>query len=231
MPDEFPVPTQPRHDAVFKAYLILNYAHDSCESLLGTFDGVRRARKAKGTPTDEEQDLLRSMVVFSGAGIDSMAKQLIRDALPVLVEHDFETRERVESLVARWLGRGDSDAAPVAINVKGLASLLLHEKPRDAVVDRIVKELTSGSLQSVSELYRIASYFGVEGADLGSRVDLKAVFDCRNKVIHELDIDFAQPNRNRYSRRRADMVKHTRTLLSCGKQLLRHVDARLASVT
>jgi hypothetical protein len=39
----------------------------------------------RGMSTDEEQDLLRAMLVTAAPGLDAMTKQLIRDALPKVV--------------------------------------------------------------------------------------------------------------------------------------------------
>src|SRR5271154_1117008 len=84
----FPHPQNPQRDACQDAHVILCNAHDAVRSFLDTFETVRKARKAKGMPTDEEQDLLRAMVLFAGAGLDSTVKQLIRDSLPAIIDHD-----------------------------------------------------------------------------------------------------------------------------------------------
>lgn len=107
----FAVPIKPKHGSCEKAYLILKYAHDTAESMILAFDGVRKARNAKGTPTDEEQDLFRAMLIFASAGLDSMTKQLIRDSLPVLVEMPA-ARARIENMVPRHLRR---ECARVAV--------------------------------------------------------------------------------------------------------------------
>lgn len=84
----FSHPAQPQRDPCQDAYVILCNAHDAVRSFLDTFETVRKTRSAKGMSTDEEQDLLRAMVLFAGAGLDSMVKQLIRDALPAIIERD-----------------------------------------------------------------------------------------------------------------------------------------------
>jgi len=53
--------------------------------------------------TDEEQDLLRAMLVMAAAGLDSMTKQLIRDALPQVVHRTGAAREGLEKFLARQL--------------------------------------------------------------------------------------------------------------------------------
>jgi hypothetical protein len=231
MPTSFRPPTQPKDEATQKSYHILRYAHDTAESLLDAFARIKGP--GRGAPTDEQQDLLRAMVVFAGAGIDSMTKQLIRDALPEMVARLPAARERVERLGVRHLRRSTSE--PVddetgvlpTVNPQRLTRVLLADSPRTGMVELIVDDLTAGSLQSLEELYRIANYLGLDPKNLGDEGDLRAVFECRNRLIHEMDIDFNQPNRNRFSRRKNDMVKHANTLLEASASILRGVDDQL----
>jgi hypothetical protein len=68
---------------------ILETAHDSAGALLKAFDLARTQRgRSAGMSTDQEQDLLRVMLVMAAAGLDGMVKQLIRDTLPSLLERD-----------------------------------------------------------------------------------------------------------------------------------------------
>lgn len=70
-------------EEIRKPYLILKYSHESADSFLEAFEVVRKERGAsRGATTDEEQDLLRMMIVIAAAGLDSLLKQLIRDCLP-----------------------------------------------------------------------------------------------------------------------------------------------------
>ena len=115
-----------------------------------------------------------------------------------------------------------------AVNPRRIAKVLLAESPRAGVVELLVDDLTAGSLQSASELYRVAGYLGLEKGQFGvADSDLREVFECRNRLIHELDIDFSQPNRNRFPRRREDMVKYAWALLTVSKTILAGVDRQL----
>jgi hypothetical protein len=232
---EFPPPDAVHHDATQSSYLILKYAHDTAESLLEAFSSIRSARNARGTPTDEEQDLLRAMVVFAGAGIDSMTKQLIRDALPVMATTLPAARARMEQLGARHLQRAgpldigqDDSGNLLGVNPQRLAKVLFAETPRAGMLELLVSDLTAGSLQSASELYRVLSYLGVDKNSIGAtETELREVFDCRNSLIHEMDIDFSQPNRNRFPRPKGNMVKYAKTLLSASKAILKSIDDQL----
>lgn len=227
------VPPQPTHEATHKAYSILKYAHDTAESLLKAFDVVRAERSPSGkptpgTPTDEEQDLLRAMVVFAGAGLDSMTKQLIRDALPEVIKRDSEARGELRKFAARHLRRESEIAEFPLVDLSLLADLLLTQNPGDALVAALVDELTGGSLQSTDEIFKTLRCFGVDPASV--RIDqrhLAPVFECRNKLIHEFDIDFSQARRNRFPRRKKDMVSNASQLLGLSARMLLAVDTKL----
>ena len=98
--------TRPTCSHTQRAGIVLGYARDSASNALATFHEVRPLRQFRllvkqgtapdpvdwddltppvGTPTYEEQDMLRAMVIFSAAGLDSALKYLLRDALPVLI--------------------------------------------------------------------------------------------------------------------------------------------------
>lgn len=225
----FVVPKKPKHGSAEKAYLILKYAHDTSESMLNTFESIRTARKAHGAPTDEEQDLLRAMLVFAGAGLDAMLKQLIRDALPSVLKRDLRAREELEKFSSKRLLRDGDDEISAGLNIKVLARVLLADSARSVLIELLIEQLTAGSLQSVEELFRILPYFGLDATGVGvSQAELKPVFQCRNLLIHELDIDFDQKNRNRFPRRKEDMKKHTEKLLRVSSQILAAVDGKLA---
>jgi hypothetical protein len=234
----FTAPAQPKSEATQKAYLILKYAHDTAESMLEAFSTVRKARNAKqGATTDEEQDLLRAMVVFAGAGIDALTKQLIRDALPVMVEKLPEARERIEKHVAKHLRKGgetivdEEGASQGIVNPQRMAKILMADNPRAGLLELIVGDLTAGSLQSVQELHRVVGYLGLESKNLGvTEQELRDVFACRNRLIHEMDVNFQHPTRSRSSRNRADMTRFANSLLTASSMILDGVDAQLRGV-
>ena len=72
----------PKTAACSKAAVILARTHESADALLKAFELAQQERGTpRGMSTDDEQDLLRAMLVMTAAGLDSMLKQLIRDAL------------------------------------------------------------------------------------------------------------------------------------------------------
>ena len=211
-----------------KAYLILCNAQDAASSFLHIFEDTRRKRRAQGTPTDEEQDLLRAMLIFASSGLDSMAKQLVRDTLPRLIELDVGSEKMFQQFVARRLARSED------INWSILAELIADRQPRDRLIQDLVEELVSGSLQSVEELMRVAAYFDIPSRSLVSRQEqdeFMRIFAARNEIIHEMDVDFNQPNRNRRPRRKQQMIDDTNRIFLVSERFLRGVAAKLEAVS
>lgn len=211
-----------------KARTILRHAHESAEGFIQSFAAVRRDREAgQGTTTDEEQDLLRASVVFAAAGLDSMLKQLIRDGLTSLVAVDDDVRNGLETFVVRQL-RGDPSEGEAASGRKFLAKVLTAPSRLDELIEQYILDLTGSSLQSADELARTATALGLRVADVGiEKAVLKPIFDLRNQIIHELDINLAAPNRNRESRSRTAMVRNSNVLLELGEKILIGVERKL----
>ena len=86
--------TEPKAAPCGKAAIILKVSHESADALLKAFELAQTGRGApRGMTTDEEQDLLRAMLVMAAAGLDSMLKRLIRDCMPSLVKANPQVRE------------------------------------------------------------------------------------------------------------------------------------------
>jgi hypothetical protein len=219
-------PAKPASSECALAFQVLEYTHDTSSSFLDAFESVRKQRGAVGTPTDEEQDLLRAMLVMASAGLDAVAKQLIRDCLLPLVGASAQVREAFQGFVEKRLRGRTADSETVAgFDPKFAAAALVAPDTRGHLVEALAAELTSGSLQSLDELKRVATFLGGDPRDVESRkTSLKAAFDARNQIIHEMDIDFSQVNRNRFSRTKKSMVQNTNALLEAAQYLLGAVD-------
>ncbi|MCX5667098.1 MAG: HEPN domain-containing protein [Candidatus Omnitrophica bacterium] len=214
-------PTKPASPRAFNAYMILCSTHDAASSFFDIFER-RRRRKTKGTSTDEEQDLLRAMLVFATSGLDSMIKQLITDALHQIIIKDVGAREVFKNYIEKKLIQSNQ------INAKLLAASLVEQDPRKRLVDEVVRDLTSNSLQSKEELLRAASFFDIPSQDLSSDPNrLKEIFDARNQISHEMDINFSQRNRKRRQRKQSDMIRYTNEILRIAKTFLSIVDKKL----
>ena len=218
-------PSAPKSTYCSSGYTILCNALDTSSSLLETFDQLRKGRKAKGTPTDEEQDLLRAMLAFAGAGLDSLAKQLVRDALPRLLTDNAGAIQMFKTFVERKIKDGDE------VDRSLLADILIDRNPREKLVSMLIRDLTSNSLQSKEAILKVASYFDIPSQNIAEDVNLlDEIFKVRNQIIHEMDVDFSQPNRNRIPRAKSKMVKYTSELFRVSDAFLSEVDKRLQSI-
>jgi hypothetical protein len=215
-------PHVPTSSLCQNAYVILCNAHDAASSFLEAFQDVRKARRAKGMPTDEEQDLLRAMLLFASAGLDSLVKQLIRDALPAVLESNEAAAEMFKIFVERRLRTGED------INLKLLAQVIGDRNPRKQLIALQVKELTSTSLQSTEELLKAGAAFDIPSNELTTDLRrLTDVFRVRNQIAHEMDVDFTQPNRSRRPRARTLMEGHTNQIFRVANAFLLGVDGRV----
>lgn len=224
-------PSKPKAAECAQAHQVLVYTHDTVASLLDAFADIRKARNAVGTPTDEEQDLLRAMLVFASAGLDSVAKQLIKDCLLALVEASPEVRIAFERFVEKRVrGRVDDEGVSGGLDARFVAAALLAPDTTGHLVNHLAADLTAGSLQSVEELKKVAVFLAASPKKIDATPgELRAAFDARNQIIHEMDIDFSIKNRNRFSRTKDAMVKNTNALLDVTRDLLAAVDDCLSA--
>ena len=217
-------PSKPKAKAVINAYIILCNTHDAASSFLDIFESTRKSRKAKGASTNEEQDLLRAMLVFATSGLDSVVKQLIQDALSLVIKKDEGSLRVFKNYVENKIIKSGQ------INAKLLAMALGSENPREELMQELVRDLTSNSLQSKDELLKVASYFNIPSAQLTNDFTLlERIFIVRNQIIHEMDIDFHQAKRNRRPRGYPEMIKFTNEILRLALVFLNVVDGKLTS--
>jgi len=76
-----PVPPPPGEPRCERAHKVICSAYASASSFAHIYKD-----RVSGEPTDEDEDLLRAMLLFAGSGLDAMVKQLIADALPGVIE-------------------------------------------------------------------------------------------------------------------------------------------------
>jgi hypothetical protein len=223
MPTRFQhYPEGPHNPACENAHAILCNAHDSASSFLDIFEAVRKSRKAKGASTDEEQDLLRALLVFASAGLDSMVKQLVRDALPSTIEANDGAKIMFKDHIERRLNVEER------VSRKFLANILGDANPRQCLMEQLLGDLTAESLQSTEQLLKVAAYFNIPSKQISPTPNsLKEVFGVRNEIGHEMDIDFNQSNRSRRPRAKDKMVTYTNELFRVAAAFLSEVDMKL----
>jgi hypothetical protein len=221
--------TEPKAAPCTKAAIILKVSHESADALLKAFELAQTGRGSpRGMTTDEEQDLLRAMLVMAAAGLDSMLKQLIRDCMPSLVKANPQVRDGLEKFVARSI-RGEADDPEPLAGARFLGRVLVAESQQRQVIEEYIRNLTGVSLQSAPELIRTVQALGLSKTKIDAG-RFKAIFAVRNEIIHELDINLDDERRKRTLRRREQMMKDANALLEIGEQVLREVDEILGVV-
>ena len=188
------LPKPQEHPVVRSAQRYLNAARDSVSLVNLNMRLVREFAKAidnkdsRGRLQNSEMDLLRASVVFAGAGLDAVLKELIRKAIPVVVPNNALAEEKFARFVAEHLGSLRS-----AIDLQALALVLIGPVgPREVLLSRYADELTGGSLQSVTQVSNVAGVLGVTDPALRKRLTagslLDNMFRARNQIVHELDL-------------------------------------------
>jgi hypothetical protein len=214
-----------------KTRTVLNEAKNSVQAFLGAFDKSCKSRRdTGGMSTDEEQDLLRAMLVFAAAGLDSVLKRLIKDSILDLSKIDDKVRARLESFISGQL-RTDSTGTMSNRTAGFLAAILASPSAHTKLIELYIAYLTGTSLQSADEVARTISALGLEHKPLKFEIALfKKIFDVRNAIIHELDINLDSRSRRRNIRRRDEMREYSEALLRLADAIVEAVDNKLKRV-
>jgi hypothetical protein len=184
-----PIATEATRTARAQGFLVS--AHESVVGLFGNLGFIRvlagatRRRADLRGPLHEGQiDLLRAAIVFVAAGMDATVKQLVRDALPMLVKESPTALEKLTDYATTAL----VDSAG-QIRGKALAGYLLSGDIREALMESYVTHLTGDSLQSVQQLEKALTALGVTDSALRKDIaGLRPLFMARNEIVHELDL-------------------------------------------
>ncbi|MFS0712362.1 hypothetical protein ABC195_00655 [Microbacterium sp. 2P01SA-2] len=163
----------------------LKGAHDSIDGLFETLHSVRDAKVKAGVSlarlSHAEVDLLRAALVFAGAGLDAVLKQLVRDALPKLLDG----YPAAQGALKGYSGRLTTEQPAKA------KAILMSPDPTKALRQQYVADLTKGSLQGHGELIEIRKALGLPDTGALSETSLSGFSDffiARNQVAHELDL-------------------------------------------
>jgi hypothetical protein len=212
-----------RKTITFKSFLILEQTHDSAQHFLKAFDSIRKKRPGgkKGGTTDEEQDLLRAMLATIATGLDAMVKQIIRDCLLQLSKTEDLVIKALIDFAEKKLKNLNSNELSSATGNKFLARILMADSQKNEIVSECINEWVSGSLQSANQLLSAMNMLGLTQEDIKLDTQrLKLIFDIRNKIIHELDINFNAPKRKRNVRSRPRMIRECNFLLEISENVL-----------
>ncbi len=95
-----------------------------------TYPTLRAQRHgSRGRLTHAEQDVFRAAVVFTGAGIDTVFKESLRNCVSIRIEGSDTARDKYIDFVARRLEGGSG------IDARRLAALLTIDDPKQALLD------------------------------------------------------------------------------------------------
>lgn len=213
------------------AYLILKHAHKTCAALAEAFRTVRKieaeknGKSTRGNTSDKEQDLLRAMLVFACAGLDSMLKQLIRDAVPRLSSVPHSTsRDALQKFVRRRLGGIDADEFAVP-DRDFLTTVLLSDCTLSGCIEALIEEKTGRSLQARGQIEDVLPHLGVDNSIMQDyRNGLDEALKNRNEIIHEMDINFGQPNRSRFQRKIGESFEQVNLVLELAEKILKQTN-------
>lgn len=214
-----------------RAHTVLEHTKSSVATFFDVFDAIMLG-KGGGGPKDGEQDLLRAALVFAAAGLDSCIKELIRDSLKSLSKIDDGVQQEFEIFVQRQL-RGELEDTDGIYGYKFLASVLASSHPQSKLLNEYVYYLIGTSLQSVEQLFKAYKALGIETKFIvDNKAKLVTIFDVRNKIIHELDINLAgqRGHRARNSRRRPDLEGYTNLLIEVANKAIDLVETKLQLV-
>jgi hypothetical protein len=217
------------HVTAETAQRFLASAYDSVESMLESHAATAELAEEDLQTNGPElaaktavsaQDMLRAMIVFTGAGLDTVLKQLIRDALPSLLEVSGQARQKFSAFVESTLDPQSTDAS------RRLARYLLAPVARNALIEDYLYDLTGSSLQSSEQVSRTLGALGIADAVLRSQAEaLRPLFIARNQIVHELDL--LQPgepgDRERRARDSVQAIELSHQGLEFAQQVINHV--------
>jgi hypothetical protein len=215
------LPAETEDSQFYSEFSIIGKTVDAVNSFYYVYRSWRTGAKG-GPSTHAQQDLYRAMLIFACAGLDIFVKQLIKTKLPKLIGSDKSAEAKFKEHVRRGLGKDDKQI----LNTVALA--LIDRNPRDVFLSDYLDSMTTDSLQSVDELYRVSEASGLDtrtifGSDRKNL--LKDAFTVRNQIIHEMDIVVSNEgtkktgHRTRRQRRADLMEKHTRAMLDLARDL------------
>ncbi len=208
------------------AQRFLASACESVNGVLASLDTVRGTRSGasggqpRGRLSGSEEDLLRAAVLFGCAGLDATLKQVIRDALPGLLQVSGQAHEKFEIFVTQQISLGEG-ADPAKI-----AKILTSANPRADLIEQYIRSLTGSSLQSAEEVDRTCGALGIADGKLRKRAaSMRDVFRTRNEISHELDLQKTEKrgDRSRRSRSMSSVTKVSHEALEVGQLVLNGV--------
>lgn len=217
MAELYEITSNPTITELERSYLIIKECVMTLNSLLSIHDEI--------TNLNEKEDLLRAMFVFASGGLDSLIKQAIKDALANLIEVNEGASSMFETFVGKEIQDKNSDNN--RLDSKLIAKLITSHDPREELKKRLAYYLTSSSLQSKDQILKVVSYFDIPSNSIVNDFQgLHDIFLERNKIIHEMDINF-DGDKSRNSRELEPTIQSINSLLELGDKFIIEVEQRI----
>jgi len=144
------------------------------------------------TQATSKEDLLRAVLLFSCSTIDSVGKQLAKDCLKEVIDVDEGAQKIFEEHISRKIKQQPE---------KLLARALSNPDYRGELIKFVIESIDGTSLQSYQQISELTAKFGIVTDEIISQDKAKAVFDARQKIIHEMDIEVLAESGSRAQRR------------------------------
>jgi hypothetical protein len=112
--------------------------------------------------------------------MDSVGKQLTRSCLKELIDFDEGAQKTFEQHISRLI---DKDSKKI------LSRALATPDYRGELIKVVQESVERTSLQSYAQIAELTARFGIVTDEVIVRDKAETVFDARQKIIHEMDIE------------------------------------------
>lgn len=173
------------------AYRYLGGAHTSVTGLFDALDRLSSERRKantslRGPMKRDEQDVVRSAIVFAASGVDAAMTRLVTDAGPLLIAEPTSSARRgyIEFLKQQLPGTHVDSL---------LRDTIVGDEPSEAMLKWWVSERTRASFQGTDDLKkRVRGALGIPATRVSDRTidSLQAFFRARNVIVHDMDYQY-----------------------------------------
>lgn len=154
-----------------QAHDILALGIETCQRLCDIAEPMESIDKAI---------LLRSALIFGCSTLDSVGKRMVQDCLEEVINNDEGAQKIFESFISRQIKKEPEKVLARALSKPDYRSELIH----------VIQESVYGtSLQSYSQISELTAKFGIATSEVVSEDAGRKIFEIRQLVIHELDMN------------------------------------------
>ena len=219
-------------EEALEGYIYFEEGRLSTEHLWEVYSSIKR----KGGASNQQQDILRSMLIMAAAALEVSIKKCLILVLKRLVAGNHKSKEAIIKKANRkMLGKSDDkDMNNVTeAQTRVIFSALLADNPRDIIIENSIEEELKDSLQSVKRIREIYSLAGFDLNPISTRERvLSNAFDARNLIIHQLDCapKTARGIKRRTPRNKDEILQWTNALLEITYDFLSQANKEILSL-